>query len=71
MEMTEAEKKIEGIEKKLDNLPNEIIKKINETMDLKIKNAVQELELKFYKWLVPIILGLLFSFAGTIFNFIK
>lgn len=69
--MTEAEKKIGAIEKKLDNLPDEIIKKINETMDLKIKLAKQELKNEFLAWLVPIILGLLFSFGGTIFNLIQ
>lgn len=69
--MSEAEKKIEIIEQKLDNLPDEIIKKINETMDLKIKLAKQELKSEFLLWLVPIILGLLFSCVGTIFNLIK
>lgn len=71
MEMTEAEKKIEAIEKKLDKLPDEIIEKISETMDLKIKLAKQELKNEFLMWLVPIILGLLFSCVGTIFNLIK
>lgn len=71
MEMTEAEKKIEAIEKKLDKLPDEIIEKINETMDLKIKLSKQELKNEFLAWLVPIILGLLFSCVGTIFNLIK
>lgn len=69
--MTEAEKKIELIEKKLDQLPEQIVKSINQNMDLKIENAVQKVKLEFYKWIVPIILGLLFTFGGTIFNFIK
>lgn len=63
--------KIEKLEQKIEKLPDEISKKLSETMDLKIKNSTQELELKFYKWIVPIILGLLFSCIGTIFNFIK
>lgn len=63
--------KIEAIEKKLDKLPDEIIEKIKETMDLKIKLSKQEIKNEFLTWLVPIILGLLFSFGGTIFNLIK
>lgn len=69
--MSDIENKFETIDKKLEKLPDEIIKKINETMELKIKLAKQELKNEFLAWLVPIILGLLFSCVGTIFNLIK
>lgn len=47
MDMPEAERRISAIETKLDNLPDIIANKISETMDLKIKVAVAQVENKF------------------------
>ncbi|MCQ2589304.1 MAG: hypothetical protein MJ179_02665 [Treponema sp.] len=66
----ETERKIEQLEKKLDDLPAQITKSIAETMDLKITNAMQKIKLDFYAWLVPIILGLLGTMAGLVYSFI-
>ena len=57
--------------KQLEEMPSKISASVDDSVNLKIENATQKLTISFYKWLVPIILGLLFSFAGTIFNFIK
>lgn len=71
MDNTEIEKKFEIIDKKLEKLPETILDRFSETMNLKITNAIQNVKLDFYKWLVPIILGLLGTMAGVIFSYIK
>lgn len=71
MDNADIEKKFEIIDKKIEKLPETILDRFTETMNLKITNAVQNVELKFYKWLVPIILGLLGTMAGVIFSYIK
>lgn len=67
----EIEKKINELDKKLDKIPEIVSQKINETMDLKIENAIQKVKIEFYKWLVPLCITALGALVGVIFNFIK
>jgi regulator of replication initiation timing len=71
LKMNNLEKDVTEIKKTLKDLPDVISKRLDESINLKIENAKQELKIDFYKWLVPIILGLLFSVCGVVFNYIK
>lgn len=71
LKMTNLENDVIEIKSTLKDLPDQISARLDETIKLKIENATKDLKLDFYKWLVPIILGLLFSMAGVIFNMIN
>lgn len=71
LRLKQLEEQINKINTQLEALPDRISASVENTINLKIENATQKLKIDFYKWLVPIILGLLFSAGGTIFNFIK
>ncbi len=71
MKISTLEKSVEDLNKKIDKIPEEVARRIDKSIDLKIENAKQEIKIDFYKWLVPIILGLLFSMCGVIFNYLK
>lgn len=70
MKINNLEKSVEDLTEKIDKIPEEVAKRIDESINLKIENAKQEIKLDFYKWLVPIILGLLFSWGAIIFEFV-
>ena len=71
LKMNNLETDVNEIKTTLKDLPDMISKRLDESINLKIENATKDLKIDFYKWLVPIILGLLFSCAGVVFNFIK
>ena len=73
---------VEDIKNKIDKLPDEIINRLKENTDLKIKTCVQELRIeieteqkKTYKWITGLTIGMIVSLIGVIFglilNFIK
>ena len=73
---------VEDIKNKIDKLPDEIIIRLKENTDLKIKTCVQELRIeieteqkKTYKWITGLTIGMIVSLIGVIFglilNFIK
>lgn len=70
MKINNLENSVENLTEKIDKIPEEVAKRIDESINLKIENAKQEIKLDFYKWLVPIILGLLFSWGAIIFEFV-
>lgn len=70
LKMSNLENDVNEIKATLKDLPDLISKRLDESINLKIENAKKDIKIDFYKWLVPMILGLLFSCAGVIFNFI-
>ncbi len=73
---------VEDIKNKIDKLPDEIINRLKENTDLKIKTCVQELRIeieteqkKTYKWITGLTIGMIVSLIGVLFglflNFIK
>ena len=73
---------VEDIKNKIDKLPDEIINRLKENTDLKIKTCVQDLRIeieteqkKTYKWITGLTIGMIVSLIGVIFglilNFIK
>ena len=70
LKMSNLENDVTEIKSTLKDLPDLISNRLDESIDLKIENAKKDIKIDFYKWLVPIILGLLFNCAGVIFNFI-
>jgi hypothetical protein len=66
------------LKKQVSAIPDEVIKRLNETMDLKIKAQVQDLETRMteknnanYRWIIGLTIGVIISLMGTIISFIK
>ncbi|MCK9576260.1 MAG: hypothetical protein M0R51_10080 [Clostridia bacterium] len=66
------------LKKQVSAIPDEVIKRLNETMDLKIKAQVQDLETRMteksnatYKWIIGLTVGVVISLAGMIVSFLK
>lgn len=75
MEQQDYEKKLDQFEKKLEALPDVIIQKLSETMDLKIKVAKGETERKLieeenklFKWIIVEGFGLLLTICGFVIS---
>lgn len=59
-----VQKDIDEIKQQISNLPDEIVKRLNETTDLKIQNKVQDLETRLakresdmYRWIIGLLIG--------------
>jgi hypothetical protein len=66
------------LKRQVSAIPDEVIKRLNETMDLKIKAQVQDLETRMteksnatYRWIIGLTVGVVISLAGMIISFIK
>ncbi len=66
---------VEDIKNKIDKLPDEIINRLKENTDLKIKTCVQELRIeieteqkKTYKWITGLTIGMIVSLIGVLFG---
>jgi|WetSurMetagenome_2_1015567.scaffolds.fasta_scaffold1582564_1 hypothetical protein len=66
------------LKKQVSAIPDEVIKRLNETMDLKIKAQIQDLETRMteksnanYKWIIGLTIGVIISLTGTIISLIK
>lgn len=71
LKIKQLEEQFGKINKQLEELPEKISASVENTINLKIELAVHKIKNDFWKWLVPLILGGLFTCIGTIFNFIK
>ena len=70
-EVKKMQKDIDDINAKLDKMPDVIIGRINETMDLKIQIAIGNLEKKYLLKFIAMLLGLFSEGAGLIFALVK
>ena len=64
-------KDILEIKKQVESLPDVILKRLNETIELKIENAKKELEMKFYKWIAGAYASVIAVVIGLIVEIIK
>ena len=64
-------KEILEIKKQVESLPDVILKRLNETIELKIENAKKELEMKFYKWIAGAYASVIAVVIGLIVELIK
>ena len=71
MQLDQLESSFNKMQKSIETMPDAISAKIDANVNLKIENAVQKIKIDFYKWLVPVILGLLFDAAAVIFSFVR
>lgn len=70
-EIVAMKEDIDEMKKELKTLPDEISARVDKTMELKIQVAVKDIEMRFYKWLTGITIGLLVTAAGLIYELIK
>ena len=69
--ITAMESDIKEIKNDIKNMPDEIVKKISESVDMKIKLAITETEKKYQAKLIGLLLGILAEGVGLIISFLK
>ena len=62
---------IKEIKNDVKNMPEEVAKKINESVDMKIKLAIAETEKKYMGKFIALLIGLIGEGVGLIISFIK
>ena len=69
---------VDDIKEKIEKLPDTIIERMKENIELKIQVCVQALRIemldeqkKTYKWIVGLTIGLIISLIGVIYASIK
>ncbi len=65
------EKDISEIKQDLKDLPEQIVKKINENVDMKIRLAISETEKKYQTKFIGMLLAIIGEAAGLIISFLK
>ncbi len=67
----QMESDIKEIKNDIKGMPEEIAKKINESVDIKIKLAITETEKKYMGKFIALLIGLITEGIGLIISFIK
>ena len=62
---------IKEIKEDVKNMPDKIVTKINESVDMKIKLAISETEKKYMGKFIALLIGLIGEGVGLIISFIK
>ena len=62
---------IKEIKSDIKNMPDEIARKVNESVDMKIKLAIAETEKKYMGKFIALLIGLIGEAVGLIISFIK
>ena len=69
--ITTMECDIKEIKQDIKDMPDLIVKKVNESVDMKIKLAISETEKKYMGKLIALLIGLIGEGVGLIISFIK
>lgn len=69
--ITAMESDIKEIKSDIKNMPDEIAKKMTESIDMKIKLAIGETERKYQAKLIGLLLGILAEGVGLVISFFK
>lgn len=67
----QMESDIKEIKNDIKGMPEEIAKKVNESVDIKIKLAIAETEKKYMGKFIALLIGLIGEAVGLIISFIK
>lgn len=62
---------IKEIKQDIKDMPDLIVKKVNESVDMKIKLAIAETEKKYMGKFIALLIGLIGEGVGLIISFIK
>ena len=62
---------IKEIKQDIKEMPDLIVKKVNESVDMKIKLAIAETEKKYMGKFIALLIGLIGEAVGLIISFIK
>ena len=68
--VTTMESDIKEIKADVKNMPEQIVKEINENVDMKIKLAISETEKKYQGKFIAMLLAIIGEAAGLIISFI-
>lgn len=69
--ITQMESDIKEIKADIKNMPDVIVSKVNESVDMKIKLAISETEKKYQAKLIGLLLGLITEGVALIISFLK
>lgn len=67
----QMETDIKEIKDDIKNMPEEIAKKINDSVDMKIKLAISETEKKYMGKFIALLIGLIGEGVGLILSFLR
>ena len=67
----QMESDIKEIKADIKNMPDVIVSKVNESVDMKIKLAISETEKKYQAKLIGLLLGLITEGVALIISFLK
>ena len=67
----QMETDIKEIKTDIKNMPEEIAKKINDSVDMKIKLAIAETEKKYMGKFIALLIGLIGEGVGLILSFLR
>ena len=62
---------LKEIKSDIKNMPDVIVQKVNESVDIKIKLAIAETEKKYMGKFIALLIGLIGEAVGLIISFIK
>lgn len=69
--VTDVENDIKEIKTDIKKMPEEIAKKMNESIDIKIKLAISETERKYQAKFIGMLLAIIGEAAGLIVSFLR
>jgi hypothetical protein len=65
-----VQKDIDEIKQQIHELPDEIVKRLDEKTDLKIQSQIQGLESRMYKWIAGLAIGIVIEFLLMLSQYI-
>jgi predicted PurR-regulated permease PerM len=65
-----VQKDIDEIKQQIHELPDEIVKRLDEKTDLKIQSQIQGLESRIYKWIAGLAIGMIIEFLLMLSQYI-
>jgi len=65
-----VQKDIDEIKQQIHELPDEIVKRLDEKTDLKIQSQIQGLESRMYKWIAGLAIGMIIEFLLMLSQYI-
>ena len=65
-----VQKDIDEIKQQIHELPDEIVKRLDEKTDLKIQSQIKGLESRMYKWIAGLAIGMIIEFLLMLSQYI-
>lgn len=68
---TDFQKDVEDLRKKIDDMPDRIAQRLEETASLRTELAIKNLENRFFKYIIGLTIAIISEMIMIIFNYIR